>query len=435
MGETGDGPWGRQARALLRASLSCAATLRSALLWVVVVVPGAFGFWLVAGDMAGVPATDQRTLVVASMLALGAATLVQVVQGYRMPIFEGPASTYLAAVAVVAVSATPGPAAVSGGLLVAGALVLVLGVLRTDRLLERAFTPVVATVFLLIVSLMVLPATLQRAVGASEGPVLGTWTAWTTLAVVLAVGLGARAWPVLRPYSLLGALGLGTACFFLLDGLPAVSLEGGLVLPSLLPWGAPQVTVAVAAPFVVAGVLASFNTIASVRVMAVSTGVPAPVSSARRGLLAHGLTQMGGACVGNVLGNVPRLDSAAVVEMLDDRRRRTLAVAAVLTVSLAFWSPFVGLVSALPVAVSAAVLALLLGILVISGLRTVAALPARTRWLVVAPAVAPTIAWVPIAGSLGETAQLFANPLLWGVIAAIVLERLTRTEVTPWSMG
>lgn len=419
-------------RALLRAALEGAATARSALLWVVVVVPGAFGFWLVAGDMAGVTAGDQRALAVASMLALGFATLVQVLQGYRMPIFEGPASTYLAAVAVVAVSATPGPAAMTGGLLVAGGFVLILGVLRVDRLLERLFTPVVATVFLLTVSLMVLPATLDRAVGASGGPALGTVAAWSTFLVVVAVGVGTRAWPRLRPYSLLGALVLGTVCFFVIDGLPSVRLDPGLSLPSLFPWGAPELTAAVVAPFLVAGLLASFNTVASVRVMEASAGAaPAPPAAARRGLVAHGVAQVGGACVGNVLGNVPRLDSTAIVDMLDDRRRRVLALAAVSTIMLAFWNPFVGLVSALPVAVSAAVLALLLGMLVVTGLRTVATLPARTRWLVVTPAVAPTLLWIAVADSLGETAQLLANPLLWGVVAAIVLERLTdRTEVT-----
>jgi xanthine/uracil permease len=131
-----------------------------------------------------------------------------------------------------------------------------------------------------------------------------------------------------------------------------------------------------------------------------------------------------------VLGNVPRLESAAVVEMLDDRRRRALVLAAAAMIVLAFWSPFVGLVAALPVAVPAAVLALLLGMLVATGLRTVSGWPARTRWLVIAPAIAPTFVWIPLAGSLGETAQLFANPLLWGVVAAIALERMTQTEVT-----
>jgi xanthine/uracil permease len=414
----------------LRALLALADAVRSALLWIVVVVPGAFGFWLVAGDMAGVPVSEQRALVAGSMLALGFATLLQVLHGCRLPIFEGPASTYLAAVAVVAVSATPDPATVTGGLLVAGAFVFVLGLLRVDRLLERMFTPVVATVFLLIVCIMVLPATLERAIGASGGPRFGTGSAWATLAVVLAVGLSGRAWPAMRPYSLLAALLAGTTCFIVLDGAPPVHLGGGLSLPELFPWGAPEVTFTVAATFALAGLLASFNTVASVRVMEASISAPPREHATRHGLLAHGVTQAAGACVGNVLGNVPRLDSAALVELLGDPRRRALALAAAATILLAFWSPFVGLVAALPVAVSAAVLALLLGMLVASGLRTVRAWPVRTRWLVVAPAVAPTLLWIPLAGSLGETAQLFANPLLWGVVAAIALERITKTEMT-----
>jgi xanthine/uracil permease len=363
------------------------------------------------------------------MLALGAATLAQVIHGYRMPIFEGPASIYLAAIAVVAVSATPDPAAVTGGLLVAGAFVFALGVLRVDRLLEHLFTPVVATVFLLMVSIMVLPATLERAIGATGGPRFGTVAAWATFGVVVGVGLGARAWTAIRPYSLLAALLAGTTCFLLLDGVPDVTLSGGFSAPALFPWGAPALTFPIAAPFVLAGLLASFNTVASVRVMATSAGTAAPPAATRRGLLSHGVAQAGGACVGNVLGNVPRLDSTAIVEMLDDRRRRVLAIAAAAIVALAFWSPFVGLVAALPVAVSASVLALLLGLLVATGLSTVRRFPARTRWLVVAPAVAPTLLWIPLAGSLGETAQLLANPLLWGVVAAIALERLTRPKV------
>jgi xanthine/uracil permease len=423
-----EGPSAPGRHELARALATGLGTVRSALLWIVVVVPGAFGFWLVAGDLAGIPAADQRVLVAGSMLALGAATLMQVLQGCRMPVFEGPASTYLAAVAVVAVSATPGPAGVTGGLLVTGLFVLLLGVLRVDRLLERLFTPVVATVFLLIVSVMVLPATFERAIGSSDAARFGTTAGWATLAVVLGAGLGGRAFRPVRPYSLLAALLAGTGCFFALNGPPDIVLSGGFVVPALFPWGAPDITLAIVGTFAVAGLLAAFNTVASVRVMAAATGVPAAASSTRRGLLVNGVAQMGGACVGSVLGNVPRLDSTAVVEMLDDRRRRGLAVAAAAILALACWSPFLGLVAALPIEVSASVLGLLLGMLVAAGLRTAAGFPVRTRWLVVAPAILPTLFWIPLAGSLGETAQLLANPLLWGVSAAIALERLTRQE-------
>jgi hypothetical protein len=66
----------------------------------------------------------------------------------------------------------------------------------------------------------------------------------------------------------------------------------------------------------------------------------------------------------------------------------------------------------------------ILGIIVIQGLRSLAGMDARARWLVFAPAVAPAPLWLLLEGSLSESAQLLTNPLLVGVLAAIVLDRV-----------
>src|SRR3954453_10398830 len=90
----------------------------SGVVWFMAIGPPSFGFWLLAGDLAGVAAGDRQALIVASMLCLGIATLVQVLLGHRLPIFEGPANTYLAALAVVSAGSVAGrPEAVAGGLL------------------------------------------------------------------------------------------------------------------------------------------------------------------------------------------------------------------------------------------------------------------------------------------------------------------------------
>jgi len=60
------------------------------------------GYWLVAGSLAGVRQGQLHTLILASLLALALATLLQVALGLRLPICEGPASAYLAAIIVVA---------------------------------------------------------------------------------------------------------------------------------------------------------------------------------------------------------------------------------------------------------------------------------------------------------------------------------------------
>lgn len=127
------------------------------------------GLWLVAGSLAGVRPGQLHTLILASLLALAIATVLQVVLGFRLPMYEGPASAYLAEITVIAAEGHHQLPAITGGLLAAGAFVAVLGVVRVDRLMARAFTPLVANVFLLTVTLAVIPATVERAIGATHG--------------------------------------------------------------------------------------------------------------------------------------------------------------------------------------------------------------------------------------------------------------------------
>jgi xanthine/uracil permease len=405
----------------------------AALLWVVVIVPPSFGFWLVAGDLAGVAESQRQTLILSSLIGLGLATLVQVTVGYRMPVFEGPASTYLAAVAVVAAGGAAGrPEAITGGLIAAGVVVFAFGVLGVDRLLRRIFTPPVVTAFLLIVVLTVVPATVDRAIGHSQAHPWGVAVAWISSLVVIVVGVGGQAIPRLRSYCLLAALVMGTAVYAAIDGLPDPAAgAGGWPTPAFFPWGAPELSVAIVAPFVVAGILASFNTIASVNVMAQTIQKAPGPGAERRALLSHGATQGVAASFGNVLGNVPRLDSSGIVRILGNPRPRALAIAAAAIVVLAFIGPAVAALARLPIPVSAALVAVVLGIMVRQSLREAATFGARRRWLVLAPAVAPTIVWLVVSDELSETVQLIANPMLIGVALAVVLDRLVGREPAP----
>jgi xanthine/uracil permease len=399
----------------------------SGLMWFVVIVPPAFGFWLVAGDLAGVAESDRQTLILASLLGLGLATLLQVVMGHRMPVFEGPASTYLAAVAVLSAGGAAGsPAAVTGGLLAAGLLVFLLGLAGIDRLLRRIFTPPVVCAFLMIVTLTVVPATVERAVGHSGAHPWGVWAAWISTAVVVAVAVGGQAIAAVRSYSLLAALLLGTLAYGVLAGVPDPAAKAGWSVPDLFPWGAPELSGSIVAPFVIAGLLASFNAIASINVMAASTGAPPPPGSERRGLLVHGGTQSVAACFGNVLGNVPRLESATIVQMLGNPRPRALAMAAVAAIALAFVGPAVALLARLPIPVSAALVAVVLGMMARQALRQAATFDRRRQWLVVFPAVAPTFVWLFVSDGLSEQAQLLANPMLIGVALAVALDHIVK---------
>jgi xanthine/uracil permease len=396
----------------------------AAVLWTVAIVPAAMGFWLVAGSLAGVAPAQVPTLVAASLLALGLATLLQVALGFRLPMYEGPAAAYLAAITVVAAEGQHGLGAITGGLIAAGAFVALLGLLGADRLIAKAFTPLVANVFVLTVTLTVLPATLERALGATHGPP-GQGPAWAATAVVAGVALALRRFRRLIPYSLLAALVAGTATYIALAGAPRVALGGGVVAPALLPWGSPNATAGVVAPFLLAGALAAFNTVASGKVVSIAHGLSVGPGAQRRSFVMHGAAQAGGALFGNVLGTVSRVDSIGIAQLLDHRGRAPLVLCGALVGALGFVRPFVRLAAALPLSVSAALLAVLLSLILTHAARGIAREPRPVVALVVAPAMVPTAFWIAVGSSLPPAVQLAANPMLWGVLLAMALERRT----------
>jgi hypothetical protein len=99
----------------------------------------------------------------------------------------------------------------------------------------------------------------------------------------------------------------------------------------------------------------------------------------------------------------------------------------ILVGALAFVTPFVGVAAALPLSVSAALLAVLLSLILVHAARGIAHEPRTVVARVVVPAMIPTAVWIAVGTSLPPTVQLLANPMLWGVLVAMALERI----VTP----
>ena len=125
--------------------------------------------------------------------------------------------------------------------------------------------------------------------------------------------------------------------------------------------------------------------------------------------------------LGNVLGTVGRLDSLPIAGLLGTHRRAPLALAALMIFALAFVGPFLGLVAALPLQVSATLLAFMLGTMIVTTLRRLWPLGRPAR-IIAAAALVPAVAWAPLQSSLSATAQLVANPMLWGVAIGLTLE-------------
>lgn len=240
------------------------------------------------------------------------------------------------------------------------------------------------------------------------------------------VTLALRSFARLTPYSLLGALVVGTATDLALGGIPHAHIGSGFANPALFPWGAPTISVGVLIPFLLAGAFAAFNTVASGHVIAATYELPITRRAQQRASAMHGAAQVAGALLGNVVGTVSRLDSVPIVRLLDHRGRTPLLLAGILVGALALGRPIVDLAVALPLSVSAAMLGMLLVLILAQALSGMRREPLRVIALVVLPALIPTVVWIAVGTSLSPTAQLIANPMLWGVLLAIVLERIIR---------
>jgi hypothetical protein len=209
-----------------------------------------------------------------------------------------------------------------------------------------------------------------------------------------------------------------------LAGVPRVGLGGGFTAPGLLPWGAPKASAGAVLPFVLAGALAAFNTIATGKVVSMVHELPIGRGAQRRSFVMHGAAQAAGAVFGNLVGTVSRVDSVPIARLLSHRGLAPLALCSILVGALAFVRPFVRLAAAVPLSVSAALLAVLLLLILAHAARAVAREGRGVVGFVVLPALIPSVAWIVVGSSLAPTAQLVANPMLWGVLLALVLERV-----------
>jgi hypothetical protein len=71
----------------------------------------------------------------------------------------------------------------------------------------------------------------------------------------------------------------------------------------------------------------------------------------------------------------------------------------------------------------------LLSLILLHAGRGIAREPRALMVRVVVPAMIPTAVWIAVGSSLPPTVQLVANPMLWGVLIAMMLERIVAAPV------
>lgn len=251
--------------------------LLSSLQWVAFILAASIVTPIAIGGAFHLPPDEIASLLQRTVLVIGISGLLQVLFGHKLPIFEGPAGlwwgVFLVFAALASSGALPLHAALGqleSGMLISGALFVLLGVFGWMERVKKLFTPLVTGTYLILLVAQIGGSIVKGIVGVGyrsagvdlfvAGPAL--------LVLLLTIVLAKSRNAFLRSYSVLISLAAGWLLFIALGlgkELPAVGLW--FSMPVLFEWGWPQFSPGITVTSLFIGLLLLANMIASIQVV------------------------------------------------------------------------------------------------------------------------------------------------------------------------
>ncbi len=414
--------------------------LQHALAMDVYVVP------FLVGSLLGLSASQTATLIAAGFLAAGFATLIQSQLCLRLPLVQGPSYVPIGATCAIALASgggMTGLGTVFGALLPASLLVALLGwPLRCfHRVVERLVPPLVGGAIIVVVGITLMPLALRADVLSGPTDRLGgniliaaAAGALSVAASLLGIRLG-RTGTWLRVGSVLIALAGGTLLAAMLGRFDVGAVAGaawlsrprlvGLDLPLSFHPGA-MLTMLLVGAIVLAETTGTWFAVAAV------TGQTIGRRQFDRGALGEGL----GCAVAALLGSLPvtgYASNAGIISLTGVASRSAFAAAGLVLVGFGLCGKLAALIASVPAPVIGGVFGVLCVVIVMSGLRVLAALrlDEHDRMVAGLPILLGLFAvLLPpgfTAGLPAPARTLLGSPTALGAFAAILLN-LARTR-------
>ncbi|MEJ4098010.1 nucleobase:cation symporter-2 family protein [Corynebacterium bovis] len=329
---------------------------------------------------------DLHHLIVADLFVSGLATIVPSVGlwrfGSRLPLVQG--VSFAAAAPMIAVGSDHGLPAMYGAVIATG--VLMIAVAPVFSRLTRYFPPLVTGTIVMVVGLS-LSGVVAGWVRGDDGDPLNVLLAVATVVVVIVVHRFAP--PTLRPVAVLAGLVGGTVLAQLLG---RVSWEGvggtaWFAVPQPFMFGVPQFLPGAVVTMAVCGLVVMTETSGDLVSVGRIVGRPVDRRTMADGLRADGLSTVLGGIV-NTFPYTVFAQNIGLVSLSRVRSRFVVAAAGVLLVVLGLVPRAGAVVAALPQPVLGGAGMALFGMIVASGVRTLAAVEfTETKALVVGIAV------------------------------------------------
>ncbi|GGB60245.1 purine/pyrimidine permease [Fictibacillus barbaricus] len=249
----------------------------SSLQWMVFILAGSLVAPIAIGDAFGMTQAETAELLQRSFLIIGISAILQVMFGHKLPINEGPAglwwgvfTVYAGIVASGALTASEGLQQLTAGMLISGALFLLLGLFRVISSVRALFTPLVTGTYLVLLVSQLSGSFIKGMLGI--GYLQESADAKVAIAslfiLVLSIALGKSRVKWLRSYSILISLLLGWGLFKLLN-LTKETMEASKIFafPEWFAWGMPELSLGTILTSLFVGMLLLTNMVASINVV------------------------------------------------------------------------------------------------------------------------------------------------------------------------
>ncbi len=372
----------------------------------------------------------------------GLACLLQVLIGHHFPFMEGPAGLWWGYILSVAGSATAtGQSLVEvggsleTGILMAGVLVMLIGLLGIGWWLRRLFTPVVNSTFYFLLGVQLCAVFFKGMIGLSNSTVIQLPIAlFSFVLVILVMFISIRGRGALSNLALLIGIVVGWIAFRLLfPAQTSVLAPAGGAFFALFPWGNLAWNIGIITATVLAGLMSMSNTYATLEGVEPLFHEVVTPPMYRRSLLITGFSSI----VSGLLGLVPYAPYTSSLGFLRATRiydRLPFLLASILFILLGVIPVLGQLFASLPVSVGDAVLFVAYLQLFGAGLNAIDGLKFsfKTIYRLALPVLfGITLMTIPATAFSTLPAivrPLLQNGLVMGILLAIILEQVVRWD-------
>jgi len=290
------------------------------------------------------------------LLMTGGAIILQTLVGHRYPLLDGPASALLLSFIILA----PGDAAaVQGGMMVGGVLLLLLGSSGLLRHVRPLFTDTVVGVILILIATTLLPYLIPSIVGQGQdfpaGDPLIFGIACTVMLIIAILSHWCTGFP--QTISLFLGILFGTLIMAALGRLeaPGVSESPWFSWPWPVTAGLPRFSCSITLTFVLAYLAVLINGVGSIYSLGEVVGRTHMTQRLGRGISVTGIAGIAAGFLG-VFGTVSYAMSPGVILVTRVSSRIPVTVCGIMLVGLAFFQKILAFLASIPPAVVAAAL-------------------------------------------------------------------------------